>query len=527
MPGSAPERPATVTTTRGRPRSRRPAALAAGPTAPNQTTLAAPSQPDACHARGRAALRADRRGREAQQLRVAGDEDELGVVAGQVGGAHHAVVVLERDQLELVAVGRVVRLHALDHAGRGAEGHAARFRAVERRQGQHGLAVRRGRGRTPRPGGRRTGRPRARRGRPLPPPRRRGAIAGTSSTLNLIIRPADVTAPMVARTVVASAHATRSAAVTASGRRRRGGPAPVRLLPGFPAGRGRAGRSADSTTRHGSSVTSSGTAAATAAPASISTVRRGVPNFFATSAISPLTRFRSTSSLSRISVSSAISARSVSCSRSSSSLSKRVSRRSGVSRMYCAWISDRSKIWHRPALGLGRVVAGPDDRDDLVDVEQRDEDAVDQVQPVLALLPAELAAPPGDVDAVLDVDAEQFLEAERARLAVDQGDVVDAERLFHRREPVQLGEDGLGVEAGPDLDDQVQAAVAVGQVLEVGDAGDLLGLDEVLDPGDDLLRADAVGQLGHHDAGLAGVELLDRRSSPGCGRCRARSRTPP
>ena len=97
------------------------------------------------------------------------------------------------------------------------------------------------------------------------------------------------------------------------------------------------------------------------------------------------------------------------------------------------------------------------------------------------------AAPPGDVDAVLDVDAEQFLEAERARLAVDQGDVVDAERLFHRREPVQLGEDRLGVEAGPDLDDQVQAAVAVGQVLEIGDAGDLLRLDEV-DPGDDLLR---------------------------------------
>src|SRR6185437_5508495 len=160
-------------------------------------------------------------------------------------------------------------------------------------------------------------------------------------------------------------------------------------------------------------------------------------------------------------------------------------------------------------LGGGGVVAGADDLDDLVDVEQRDEDAVDQVQPVLPLAAAELAAAPDDVDAVLDVDAEQVLEAEGARLAVDEGDVVDAERLLHRRQPVQLGEDGLRVEAGPDLDDQVQAAVAVGEVLEVGDAGDLLRLDEVLDPGDDLFRADAVGQLGDDDAGLARVQLLD------------------
>ena len=180
-----------------------------------------------------------------------------------------------------------------------------------------------------------------------------------------------------------------------------------------------------------------------------------------------------------------------------------------MSRMYCAWISDRSKTCCRRRLRLGRVVAGPDDLDNLVDVEQRDEDAVDQVQPLLALAAPELAPAAGDVEPVVDVDRQQLAQAERARLAVDEGDVVDAERLLHRGEPVELGQHRLRVEAGPDLDDQVQAPVAVGQVLQVGDADQLLGLDQVLDPGDDLLRADRVGQLGDHDPGLARVELLD------------------
>src|ERR1700722_2510556 len=106
------------------------------------------------------------------------------------------------------------------------------------------------------------------------------------------------------------------------------------------------------------------------------------------------------------------------------------------------------------------------------------------MEPVLALPAPELAAPPGDVKPVVNVDAQQVTQAEGARLAIEEGDVVDAERLLHRREPVQLGEDRLRVEAGPDLDDQVQAAGAVGEVLEVGDAGDLLELDDVLGTGD-------------------------------------------
>ena len=132
-----------------------------------------------------------------------------------------------------------------------------------------------------------------------------------------------------------------------------------------------------------------------------------------------------------------------------------------------------------------------------------------------ALAAAELAAAADHLDAVVDVDLQQLAQAEHLRLAVHQRDVVDAERLFHRRQPVQLLQHRLGVEAAADLDHQVQAAVPVGEVLQVRDPGQLLGLDQVLDPGDHLLRADAVGQLGDHDPGPPRRDLLDPGGGPG------------
>ena len=78
----------------------------------------------------------------------------------------------------------------------------------------------------------------------------------------------------------------------------------------------------------------------------------------------------------------------------------------------------------------------------------------------------------------LEEDLEHLLEAEGARLAVDQGDGVDAEGVLHRGQLVELLEQRLGDEAVLDLDDQPQALLAVGEVLDVGDALELLGLDQ-------------------------------------------------
>ena len=108
-------------------------------------------------------------------------------------------------------------------------------------------------------------------------------------------------------------------------------------------------------------------------------------------------------------------------------------------------------------LGGCGVVGAADHLDDLVDVEDRDQQAVDEVQPVRRLGAAERRATAYDVEAVAEEDLEHLLEAQRARLAVDEGDGVDAEGVLERGLAVELLEDRLGDEAVLDLDDQAQA----------------------------------------------------------------------
>lgn len=162
----------------------------------------------------------------------------------------------------------------------------------------------------------------------------------------------------------------------------------------------------------------------------------------------------------------------------------------------------------QPLLRLRGVVAGADEADDLVDVEQGDEQALDQMQPVAPLGAPELAAAAYDVEAVVEIDLEQFLEPQRERLAVHQRHIVDAEGLLHRRQLVELLEDCLGHEAVLDLDDQAQSVRAVGEVLDVRDALELLRRDQVLDLRDDLLGADREGQFGDDQALAAGRDVL-------------------
>ena len=128
-----------------------------------------------------------------------------------------------------------------------------------------------------------------------------------------------------------------------------------------------------------------------------------------------------------------------------------------VGRLDVGQVEDR----HEAFLGLGPVLAGPDQLDDLVDVDEREHEAVEQVHAVGGLAAAELRAPADDVDAVVEVDLEHLLEAQGAGLAVDERDGVDAERALHRGALVELLEDRLGDEPVLDLDDEVEPLVAV------------------------------------------------------------------
>src|SRR5690606_26491141 len=90
---------------------------------------------------------------------------------------------------------------------------------------------------------------------------------------------------------------------------------------------------------------------------------------------------------------------------------------------------------HEARAGLRRVIARADELDDLVDVEDRDEQAVHEVQALLATRETVLAATRHDLDAVVEVDLQQLLEAERLRAPLDERDVVDRESVLERRQP--------------------------------------------------------------------------------------------
>ncbi len=132
---------------------------------------------------------------------------------------------------------------------------------------------------------------------------------------------------------------------------------------------------------------------------------------------------------------------------------------------------------HQPRARGGGVVAGADHGDDLVDVEDRHEQAVDQVQPLRG------AGRVGRrcAGARPRAGGPRYTSSRALRPSVwgwpsHQGDVVDPEGLLQRGQPVELLEHGLGHEPALDLDDQLQALLAVGQVGDPGDAGDLLGV---------------------------------------------------
>ena len=165
------------------------------------------------------------------------------------------------------------------------------------------------------------------------------------------------------------------------------------------------------------------------------------------------------------------------------------------------------------ARGRG-VVRGTDDLDDLVDVHERQQQALDEVEAVAVLAEAVPGAAPHHVQTVVHVDPQQGQQAQGLRLAVDERDVVDPERLLERGVPVQGGQHGLGVEPGLELDLQAQPVLAVRQVHDVGDAAELLRVDAGLDPLDDLLGAHAVRQLGDDQAGAPRGDLLHGDGGP-------------
>ena len=113
------------------------------------------------------------------------------------------------------------------------------------------------------------------------------------------------------------------------------------------------------------------------------------------------------------------------------------------------------------------VLCSADDLDDLVDVEDRDQQALHEVKSRLPLVQPVLGTTADHRDAVIEVDPQHLEQSQSPRATVDQGHVVDAEGVLHRRELIELSQHCLGVEPGFELDDHAQPVLAIGQVQHI------------------------------------------------------------
>ena len=156
-----------------------------------------------------------------------------------------------------------------------------------------------------------------------------------------------------------------------------------------------------------------------------------------------------------------------------------------------------------------RAAGGPaDDLDHVVDVVERDAVADQDVLALAGFAQFVGGAPADDVHAVLDEKAQQFEQAEFARLAGDDREQNHAERFLHLGHLEQFVQDDLRLFVALHFDDDAHA-VAVAFVANVGDAINLFVLDQARDVFDQARFVDLIRQLGDDDVLAVLAALFD------------------
>ena len=167
---------------------------------------------------------------------------------------------------------------------------------------------------------------------------------------------------------------------------------------------------------------------------------------------------------------------------------------------------------HQRDLRLGRGRRRLDQRDHLVDVGERDGEALEDVPPLARLAQVEARAPDDDLAPVLQEELDELLEVQEPRLVVDQRDHVHAEAVLQLRQLVQVVEDDLRDLAALQLDHDAHAGL-VRLVAQVRDPLELLLADELADAAEQVRLVHLVGDLVDDDRlPVALVEVLDVRA---------------
>ena len=163
----------------------------------------------------------------------------------------------------------------------------------------------------------------------------------------------------------------------------------------------------------------------------------------------------------------------------------------------------------QPLTGIVDLGRASDQRDHLVEgIEGLDVAALDVGEP-LGLGEAEPGPALDDVDLVVHPVADELVDAERARHAVDQGQHVGAEVGLQLGVLEQVVEDHASHGVPLEHDDQALAGPARRVVAHVRDPGDLAAVGEVGDLHRQVVGVDHVGQLGDRQAGAALGVLVD------------------
>ena len=121
---------------------------------------------------------------------------------------------------------------------------------------------------------------------------------------------------------------------------------------------------------------------------------------------------------------------------------------------------------HQSIAGILWRAAAADQRDDLVDVIERDEQAFQNVAARLCLVQIVLRAPADDILLVLDVVVDHLLERKHLGHAVHQGEHDRTERVLHLRVLVQRIQHDVRIRVPLQLDDDAHA-LAVGLIADV------------------------------------------------------------
>ena len=167
---------------------------------------------------------------------------------------------------------------------------------------------------------------------------------------------------------------------------------------------------------------------------------------------------------------------------------------------------------HQPLDRFLTGAAGADELDDFVDIAHRVDQAFELVGGLARLAQLELGAAADDIATVVDIALDQLAQRKRARLVIDQRDVLDRVTRLQRSELVQLLLDDARV--GALLEDNLDAGARVAARViahgeDVLDAIFFRSLDDLLD--ERALR-DLIGDLVDDDR-VASADFLVANSA--------------